>query len=138
MAGTIGVPTRVAWQDRHVVSNLHFTTPQSQLSCYYTLTHTLIRPWLRSVSDRHTSRRAIEAHQLSVFVTGNANKLKEVKAILAAGDSGIEVTSKAVDGKSAIIRLKLTNSARSTRHDARSGYREMPSCSRCSRHSMCH
>jgi hypothetical protein len=35
-----------------------------------------------------------------VFVTGNANKLKEVKAILAAGDSGIEITSKAVDGKS--------------------------------------
>ncbi|KAK1924268.1 inosine triphosphate pyrophosphatase-like protein [Papiliotrema laurentii] len=32
-----------------------------------------------------------------VFVTGNANKLKEVKAILAAGTSGIEVTSQAVD-----------------------------------------
>jgi inosine triphosphate pyrophosphatase len=36
----------------------------------------------------------------TVFVTGNANKLKEVKAILAAGDSGIEVTSQAVDGQS--------------------------------------
>lgn len=36
---------------------------------------------------------------LVVFVTGNANKLKEVKAILAAGDSGIQVTSQAVDGK---------------------------------------
>jgi len=36
-----------------------------------------------------------------VFVTGNANKLKEVKAILAAGTSGIEVTSQAVDGESA-------------------------------------
>jgi inosine triphosphate pyrophosphatase len=35
----------------------------------------------------------------SAFVTGNANKLKEVKAILAAGDSGIEVTSEAVDGE---------------------------------------
>lgn len=34
-----------------------------------------------------------------VFVTGNANKLKEVKAILAAGDSGIEVTNQAVDGE---------------------------------------
>lgn len=33
-----------------------------------------------------------------VFVTGNANKLKEVKAILATGDSGIECTSQAVDG----------------------------------------
>ncbi|WVF71513.1 inosine triphosphate pyrophosphatase [Kwoniella sp. CBS 6097] len=32
-----------------------------------------------------------------VFVTGNANKLKEVKAILAAGTSGVEVTSQAVD-----------------------------------------
>lgn len=35
-----------------------------------------------------------------VFVTGNANKLKEVKAILAVGDSGIEVTNQAVDGMS--------------------------------------
>jgi inosine triphosphate pyrophosphatase len=35
-----------------------------------------------------------------VFVTGNANKLKEVKAILAVGGSGIEVTSQAVDGQS--------------------------------------
>lgn len=34
-----------------------------------------------------------------VFVTGNANKLKEVKAILAKGDSGIECTSQAVDGE---------------------------------------
>lgn len=33
-----------------------------------------------------------------VFVTGNANKLKEVKAILAAGTSGIEVTSQSVEG----------------------------------------
>ncbi|KAL7409060.1 putative DNA repair-related protein [Mrakia frigida] len=32
-----------------------------------------------------------------VFVTGNANKLKEVKAILSAGTSGIEVTSQALD-----------------------------------------
>lgn len=42
------------------------------------------------------------AHGLTraVFVTGNANKLKEVKEILAAGDSGIEVTSQAVDGES--------------------------------------
>ena len=37
---------------------------------------------------------------MTAFVTGNANKLKEVKAILAAGDSGIEVTSQAVDGES--------------------------------------
>ena len=35
---------------------------------------------------------------MAVFVTGNAGKLREVKAILAAGDSGIEVTSQAVDG----------------------------------------
>ncbi|ORY33949.1 DNA repair-related protein [Naematelia encephala] len=32
-----------------------------------------------------------------VFVTGNANKLKEVKAILAAGGSDIQVTSQAID-----------------------------------------
>jgi len=36
---------------------------------------------------------------MQVFITGNANKLKEVKAILAAGGSGIEVTSQAVDGE---------------------------------------
>jgi hypothetical protein len=35
-----------------------------------------------------------------VFVTGNANKLKEVKAILAAGTSGIDVTNQGVDGES--------------------------------------
>ena len=36
-----------------------------------------------------------------VFVTGNANKLREVKAILAAdsSESPIEVTAQAVDGK---------------------------------------
>jgi len=34
-----------------------------------------------------------------VFVTGNANKLKEVQAILAAGTSGISVTNQAVDCK---------------------------------------
>ena len=33
-----------------------------------------------------------------VFVTGNANKLKEVEAILASGRSDIYVTSHAVDG----------------------------------------
>ncbi|WVW83968.1 inosine triphosphate pyrophosphatase [Kwoniella bestiolae CBS 10118] len=32
-----------------------------------------------------------------VFVTGNANKLKEVQAILASGESGVSVTSQAVD-----------------------------------------
>ncbi|KAK6910072.1 inosine triphosphate pyrophosphatase [Kwoniella mangroviensis CBS 8507] len=32
-----------------------------------------------------------------VFVTGNANKLKEVQAILASGASGVSVTSQAVD-----------------------------------------
>jgi hypothetical protein len=36
----------------------------------------------------------------SVFVTGNANKLKEVKAILASGEGGVEVTNQAVDGVS--------------------------------------
>ena len=76
------------------------------------------------------------ADQASVFVTGNANKLKEVKAILAAGDSGIEVTSKAVDGKSSDMRLKLTTSARSTGYNARGGYRKVPSCSRYSRDSV--
>jgi inosine/xanthosine triphosphate pyrophosphatase family protein len=76
------------------------------------------------------------ADQASVFVTGNANKLKEVKAILAAGDSGIEVTSKAVDGESAIAELKLTPSPRSTGYNARSSYRKMPSCRRCSRHGV--
>jgi len=35
----------------------------------------------------------------TVFVTGNANKLKEVQAILAAGTSGISVTNQAVDCK---------------------------------------
>lgn len=34
-----------------------------------------------------------------MFVTGNANKLREVKAILDAGGAGIEVTNQAVDGK---------------------------------------
>ncbi|WWC89270.1 inosine triphosphate pyrophosphatase [Kwoniella dendrophila CBS 6074] len=32
-----------------------------------------------------------------VFVTGNANKLKEVQAILAAGGSGVSVTSQSVE-----------------------------------------
>ncbi|KAK8864450.1 inosine triphosphate pyrophosphatase [Kwoniella newhampshirensis] len=32
-----------------------------------------------------------------VFVTGNANKLKEVNAILAAGGTGVQVTSESVD-----------------------------------------
>lgn len=41
----------------------------------------------------------------TVFVTGNANKLKEVRAILASGSSGIEVTNQAVDGKSSLWRL---------------------------------
>lgn len=36
----------------------------------------------------------------SVFVTGNANKLKEVKAILAAGETKMEITSRAIDCKS--------------------------------------
>ncbi len=35
----------------------------------------------------------------AVFVTGNANKLREVKAILAAGTSGIEATNQGLDGK---------------------------------------
>lgn len=34
-----------------------------------------------------------------VFVTGNQNKLKEVREILAAGGTGIHVTSKALDGE---------------------------------------
>lgn len=38
-----------------------------------------------------------------VFVTGNENKLREVKAILAAGGTGVEVTSQAVDGESRCI-----------------------------------
>jgi hypothetical protein len=64
-----------------------------------------------------------------VFVTGNANKLKEVKAILAAGDSGIEITSKAVDGKSRHLKRDqdLMYSARGTGHDTRSSYCQMPS-----------
>ncbi|ODN82071.1 inosine triphosphate pyrophosphatase [Cryptococcus amylolentus CBS 6039] len=32
-----------------------------------------------------------------VFVTGNANKLREVQAILATGDSGIKCTSQSLD-----------------------------------------
>ncbi|KAJ9092076.1 hypothetical protein QFC19_008850 [Naganishia cerealis] len=32
-----------------------------------------------------------------VFVTGNANKLREVQQILAVGDSGIQVTNQALD-----------------------------------------
>jgi len=35
-----------------------------------------------------------------VFVTGNANKLREVQQILAVGDSGIQVTNQALDGES--------------------------------------
>ncbi len=38
----------------------------------------------------------------SVFVTGNTNKLKEVRAILAAGTSGIDVTNQAVDGEQSL------------------------------------
>lgn len=34
-----------------------------------------------------------------VFVTGNANKLREVKAILAEGGAPIEITAQAVDGE---------------------------------------
>lgn len=34
-----------------------------------------------------------------VFVTGNANKLREVQQILAVGDSGIQVTNQALDGE---------------------------------------
>jgi inosine triphosphate pyrophosphatase len=45
----------------------------------------------------------------TVFVTGNANKLKEVKEILAAGDSGIEVTSQAVDGQSVQLAFMSLN-----------------------------
>jgi hypothetical protein len=48
-------------------------------------------------------------------VTGNANKLKEVRAILAAGDSGIEVTSQAVDGESAVVVLRLTSQSQKYR-----------------------
>ena len=39
----------------------------------------------------------MSASKSFVFVTGNANKLKEVQAILAAGTSGISVTNQAVD-----------------------------------------
>lgn len=35
-----------------------------------------------------------------VFVTGNANKLKEVKAILATGETKMEITSRAIDCES--------------------------------------
>lgn len=44
-----------------------------------------------------------EKHMLigpSVFVTGNQNKLREVKAILQSGGSNIEVTCQGVDGMS--------------------------------------
>ena len=34
-----------------------------------------------------------------VFVTGNANKLREVKAILAAGNGELEITNEDVDRK---------------------------------------
>jgi hypothetical protein len=82
------------------------------------------------------SKERNSADQISVFVTGNANKLKEVKAILAAGDSGIEVTSKAVDGKSPITGLKLTISPRSSGYNARGSHRKVPSCRRCPRHGV--
>jgi inosine/xanthosine triphosphate pyrophosphatase family protein len=35
----------------------------------------------------------------AVFVTGNANKLKEVKAILSEGGKPIEIESQSLDGK---------------------------------------
>lgn len=35
----------------------------------------------------------------TVFVTGNANKLREVKAILSDGPAPIEIESRSVDGK---------------------------------------
>ena len=40
-----------------------------------------------------------------VFVTGNANKLREVQQILAVGDSGIQVTNQALDGGSPSGRI---------------------------------
>lgn len=44
------------------------------------------------------------ADSQAVFVTGNANKLREVKAILDAGGAGIEVTNQAVDGEKSKMR----------------------------------
>lgn len=35
-----------------------------------------------------------------IFVTGNANKLKEAKAILSAGNNPIEIESRSLDSKS--------------------------------------
>ncbi|KAF8172759.1 hypothetical protein K438DRAFT_2055400 [Mycena galopus ATCC 62051] len=50
----------------------------------------------------------------AVFVTGNANKLKEVKAILSAGGRPIEIESHSLDSNS-----------RSSRHHTRSGQSQM-------------
>lgn len=41
--------------------------------------------------------------RIPVFVTGNANKLREVKAILSDGGNPIEIESKSLDGKLQIL-----------------------------------
>jgi hypothetical protein len=49
--------------------------------------------------------------RLAAFVTGNANKLREVKEILSQGGDPIEIVSKELDGTSRVA-LFLARSSR--------------------------
>ena len=68
----------------------------------YTVKHSdaLQNGIIRYVTRTYIEVRDAKAYK-AVFVTGNANKLREVRAILAAGpsESPIEVSAQAVDGE---------------------------------------
>lgn len=76
--------------------------------------------WLDPASPAHSSFPPTPPFILTaVFVTGNANKLKEVKAILLAGSAGgegasgaknLEIDSKALDRGSSITRTQGSES----------------------------
>lgn len=88
------------WRVKH--ENSHDVSNQLPwvflLSCY--LEHLSFSTIVYPPSPSAIHARVWRSQSLTqVFVTGNANKLKEVKAILAKGDSGIECTSQAVDGE---------------------------------------
>jgi hypothetical protein len=57
-------------------------------------------------------------------VTGNANKLREVKEILSAGGHPIEIVSQELDGEFghhiAVVLANIDGSSRTTGYDARS------------------
>lgn len=93
----------------------------------------VILPWLQSasVSSRQHRYGCTPSEQRTVFVTGNANKLKEVRAILGA--SGVEIDSQELDSEclsllgisSTDLRLDPSLSPRGPREHSRGRYREM-------------